>query len=58
MPGDIVALDGGSTTLEIARLLPNQPYTVITNDVYIISELSKKTKSISWFRAVTGCATS
>jgi len=44
LPGDIIALDGGSTTLEIARLLPNQPYTVITNDVYIISELSKKDK--------------
>ncbi len=43
-PGDIIALDGGSTTLEIARLLPNQQLTVITNDVHIISELSKKDK--------------
>ncbi|MWV43729.1 DeoR family transcriptional regulator [Paenibacillus sp. HJL G12] len=43
-PGDIIALDGGSTTLEIARLLPNQQLTVITNDVYVISELSKKDK--------------
>lgn len=42
--GDIIALDGGSTTLEIARMLPNQQLTVITNDVYIISELSKKDK--------------
>ncbi|MFC7681371.1 DeoR/GlpR family DNA-binding transcription regulator [Paenibacillus sp. GCM10028914] len=41
-PDDIIALDGGSTTLEIARLLPNEPLTVITNDVYIISELAAK----------------
>jgi DeoR/GlpR family transcriptional regulator of sugar metabolism len=44
LPGDIIALDGGSTTLEIARHMPNQQYTVITNDVHIISELSKKDK--------------
>ncbi|MDR0268617.1 DeoR/GlpR family DNA-binding transcription regulator [Paenibacillus sp.] len=44
LPGDIIALDGGSTTLEIARQLPNQQYTIITNDVHIISELSKKDK--------------
>ncbi|WP_223067220.1 DeoR/GlpR family DNA-binding transcription regulator [Paenibacillus caui] len=37
---DIIALDGGSTTLEIARRLGNSPITVITNDVYIISELA------------------
>ncbi|MCI3920696.1 DeoR/GlpR family DNA-binding transcription regulator [Paenibacillus sp. TRM 82003] len=41
-PGDIVALDGGSTTLEIAKLLPNAPLTVVTNDVYIIAELARK----------------
>ncbi|MFP4977409.1 DeoR/GlpR family DNA-binding transcription regulator [Paenibacillus sp. CN-4] len=40
--GDIIALDGGSTTLEIARRLDNMPLTVITNDVYIISELVPK----------------
>lgn len=39
---DIVALDGGSTTLEIARRLDNMPLTVVTNDVYIISELAPK----------------
>ncbi len=39
---DIIALDGGSTTLEIARMLDNMPLTVITNDLYIISELVKK----------------
>ncbi|WP_106768421.1 DeoR/GlpR family DNA-binding transcription regulator [Paenibacillus faecalis] len=41
-PDDIIALDGGSTTLEIARKLPNERMTVITNDVYIISELASK----------------
>lgn len=40
--GDIIALDGGSTTLEIARRLDDVPLTVITNDVYIISELATK----------------
>lgn len=39
---DIIALDGGSTTLAIAKLLSNIPLTVITNDVYIISELAIK----------------
>ncbi|MFD0712352.1 DeoR/GlpR family DNA-binding transcription regulator [Paenibacillus sp. GCM10027626] len=38
-PRDIIALDGGSTTLEIARRLDNAPYTVITNDLNIICEL-------------------
>lgn len=41
-PGDVIALDGGSTTLEIARLLENKPLTVITNDLFIINELTKK----------------
>lgn len=41
-PGDVVALDGGSTTLEIARLLPNEPLTIVTNDVFIIAELARK----------------
>lgn len=39
---DIIALDGGSTTLEMAKLLENAPLTVITNDLHIISELIKK----------------
>ncbi|WP_438431189.1 DeoR/GlpR family DNA-binding transcription regulator [Gorillibacterium sp. sgz500922] len=41
-PDDILALDGGSTTLAIARALDNAPLTVITNDLYIISELTPK----------------
>jgi DeoR family fructose operon transcriptional repressor len=41
-PHDVIALDGGSTTFEIARALANQPLTVVTNDLYIISELVKK----------------
>jgi DeoR family fructose operon transcriptional repressor len=39
---DIIALDGGSTTLEIACALDNIPLTVITNDLNIICELTKK----------------
>ncbi|OGX61781.1 MAG: DeoR family transcriptional regulator [Paenibacillus sp. RIFOXYA1_FULL_44_5] len=39
---DIIALDSGTTTLEIAKLLPNEALTVVTNDLYIISELIKK----------------
>lgn len=41
-PEDIIALDGGSTTLEMARLLPNTSLTVVTNDLYIIAELARK----------------
>ncbi|MBC8080793.1 MAG: DeoR/GlpR transcriptional regulator [Gorillibacterium sp.] len=41
-PGDVIALDGGSTTLEIARGLDNQPLTVITNDLNVINELTTK----------------
>ena len=41
-PGDIVALDGGSTTLEMARRMDNLPLTVVTNDLFIIAELTKK----------------
>jgi len=40
--GDIIALDNGSTTLEIARQLPNEPLTVVTNDLHIIAELTRK----------------
>ncbi len=38
-PNDVIALDAGSTTLEIARLLPRMPLTVLTNDLLIIREL-------------------
>lgn len=41
-PGDVIALDGGSTTLEIARKLPNAPLTVVTNDLFMIGELARK----------------
>ncbi|GIQ69175.1 DeoR/GlpR transcriptional regulator [Xylanibacillus composti] len=40
--GDIIALDGGSTTLEIAKRLANEELTVLTNDVMIIRELAVK----------------
>ncbi|MBN3522425.1 DeoR/GlpR family DNA-binding transcription regulator [Paenibacillus apiarius] len=41
-PDDIIALDGGSTTLEMAKRLDNAPITVITNDLFIIAELTRK----------------
>ncbi len=40
--GDIIALDAGSTTLEMAKQLPNMPVTVLTNDLLIIRELTAK----------------
>jgi DeoR family fructose operon transcriptional repressor len=39
---DVIALDAGSTTLEIAKRLPNIPLTVLTNDLLIICELMLK----------------
>jgi len=41
-PNDIIALDAGSTTLEMAKRLPNIPVTVLTNDLLIIRELMMK----------------
>lgn len=41
-PYDIIALDSGSTTLEIAKRLGAFPVTVITNDLLILCELTKK----------------
>ncbi|MFD2611699.1 DeoR/GlpR family DNA-binding transcription regulator [Paenibacillus gansuensis] len=41
-PYEVIALDVGSTTLEIARQLENRPQTVVTNDIHIISELASK----------------
>jgi len=41
-PNDIIALDAGSTTLEMAKQLPNMPVTVLTNDLLIIRELTAK----------------
>jgi DeoR family fructose operon transcriptional repressor len=41
-PNDIIVLDTGSTTLEIAKLLGAFPVTVITNDLLIICELTSK----------------
>lgn len=38
--GDIIALDGGSTSLRIATRLRNEPLTVVTNDIMIIRELA------------------
>lgn len=40
--GDVVILDAGSTTLEIARNIENKNVTIITNDVKIAFELASK----------------
>lgn len=37
--GDVVILDSGSTSLQIAKLLNGKNLTVITNDLFIVSEL-------------------
>lgn len=41
-PDDVILLDDGSTTLELAKLLGAFPITVLTNDIYIINELMTK----------------
>lgn len=42
-PGDSIVLDSGTTTLEIARHLPDdETITVLTNDLAILNELSRK----------------
>ncbi|WCF06446.1 DeoR/GlpR family DNA-binding transcription regulator [Paenibacillus thiaminolyticus] len=41
-PDDIIALDGGSTTLEMAKRLDHESLTVVTNDLFIIAELIRK----------------
>lgn len=40
--GDTVILDGGTTTLELARLLGDKRVTVVTNDLRIVTELIYK----------------
>jgi len=41
-PHDVIALDSGSTTLEIAKFIEDMPLTVITNDLLIMRELMLK----------------
>lgn len=42
-PGDAIFIDGGTTTLQIARFLPMQaPITVITNALNVAAELAEK----------------
>lgn len=41
-PGDVVSLDASSTTLELARLLPDEPLTVVTNGVDIARLLADR----------------
>jgi DeoR family fructose operon transcriptional repressor len=39
---DTIVLDSGTTLLELAKILPDIPMTVITNDLFIIQEITKK----------------
>lgn len=41
-PNDIILLDDGTTTLELAKLLGDFPVTVLTNDICIFNELIQK----------------
>ena len=41
-PNDIILLDDGTTTLELAKLLGDFPVTVLTNDITIFNELISK----------------
>lgn len=43
-PGDTILLDSGTTTLQIARKLPDQEMIVVTNSLPIASELAVKKK--------------
>ncbi|GBF76530.1 DeoR family transcriptional regulator [Paenibacillus sp. 598K] len=42
-PGESIFIDSGSTTLQIARALPDRvPITVVTNAIHVAAELSEK----------------
>lgn len=42
-PGESIFIDGGSTTLQIARALPEKaPITVVTNAIHVAAELADK----------------
>ncbi|KPV43057.1 DeoR/GlpR family DNA-binding transcription regulator [Alicyclobacillus ferrooxydans] len=43
-PGDTVLLDSGTTTLEIAKALPDIPITVVTNSLAISAEMAQREK--------------
>ncbi|WP_147803281.1 DeoR/GlpR family DNA-binding transcription regulator [Alkalicoccus halolimnae] len=40
--GEIIAIDASTTTLQMARKIPNIPLTVITNSIHVSIELSRK----------------
>lgn len=40
--GDVIALDASTTTLELARLLPDEPLTVITNGIDVLRVLADR----------------
>ncbi|SDN88366.1 DeoR/GlpR family DNA-binding transcription regulator [Alkalicoccus daliensis] len=40
--GEIIAIDASTTSLQLAKLLPNMSLTVITNSIHVSIELAKK----------------
>lgn len=40
--GEIIAIDASTTSLQLAKVLPNMPLTVITNSIHVSIELAKK----------------
>lgn len=46
-PGDVIILDAGTTTLEVARLIPNQKnLVVVTNSLSVAHELLHRSSSL------------
>lgn len=43
-PGQVIALDPSSTACQLARLIPDQPLTVVTNSLVVCSTLAPHTK--------------
>ena len=46
-PGDVLFLDGGTSTLYFARCLPKQPHTIITNSLAHASAVNKSQADMS-----------
>ena len=42
VPGEVIALDASSTAFQLARLLPDEPLTVVTNSFVVCSLLARR----------------
>ena len=43
-PGTVIALDSSSTACRLARLIPDQPLTVVTNSMVVCSVLAERSQ--------------